>query len=337
LYEWACAGWYEVVRAARALFWFTVEISIIGAQVLRPNWIAMAYSSFRRRTVLLSLALLPVPVMAGPMVVRYWYVPVDAVRYGYYYELLEAAMQTTEAEFGPYRVERDTSPMSSARWNAEAIRGIRVNVLWSDVGHPEVDEGMIPVAVPADRGVHGYRVLLIRKDRQQDFDSVRTLSDMRRFVVGQGENWGDIKIFKANGLRVSTAPKYDLLFSMLDARRFDYFSRSVLEAPVEIDTFGRDHPDLAIERGLLLHYRFPVVYYVSKRYPELARRMQAGLEKMVANGSLQILFDRHFGATLARLDLPSRRIIELTNPFLPGFVPLARPEYWYNPLSNPKK
>ena len=312
-------------------------MSIIGAQVLCLNRIAMAYSSFRRRTALLSLALLPVSAMAGPMVVRYLYVPVDAVRYGYYYELLEVAMKTTEAEFGPYRIERETNPMSSARWNAEAIRGVRVNVLWSDVGHPEVDEGMIPVAVPADRGVHGFRVLLIRKDRQRDFDSVRTLADLRHFVVGQGENWGDIKIFKANGLRVSTAPKYDLLFSMLDARRFDYFSRSVLEAPVEIDTFGREHPDLVIERGLLLHYRFPVVYYVSKRSPELARRLQAGLETMVANGSLQALFDRHFGATLARLDLSARRIIELTNPFLPGFVPLARPAYWYDPLASPRK
>jgi len=68
------------------------------------------------------------------MVVRYWYAPVDAVRYGYYYDLLEAAMKTTEPEFGPYRIERETAPMSSARWNAEAIRGIRVNVLWSDVG-----------------------------------------------------------------------------------------------------------------------------------------------------------------------------------------------------------
>lgn len=297
----------------------------------------MAYSSFLRRTVLLSLALLPVPVLAGPMGIRYWYASVDAARYGYYCELLEAALKTTEAEFGPYRIERETSPMSSARLNVEAIRGIRVNVLWSDVGHPDVDEGMIPVPVPADRGVHGFRVLLIRRDRQRDFDSVRTLSDLRHFVVGQGENWGDIKIFKVNDLRVRTAPKYDLLFSMLDARRFDYFSRSVLEAPIEIDTFGRDHPDLVIERGLLLHYRFPVVYYVSKRYPELARRLQLGLEKMVTNGSLQTLFHRHFGATLARLDLPSRRIIELTNPFLPGFVPLARPEYWYDPLSSPRK
>jgi len=297
----------------------------------------MAPSAFLRRTVLLLLVLLPVPVVASPMVVRYWYVPVDAVRYGYYYDLLEAAMKTTEPEFGPYRIERETAPMSSARWNAEAIRGIRVNVLWGDVGHPEVDEGMIPVPVPADRGVHGYRVLLIRKERQQDFDRVRTLSDLRHFVVGQGANWGDIKIFEGNNLRVMTAPKYELLFSMLDAGRFDYFSRSVLEAPIEIDTFGREHPDLVIERGLLLHYRFPVMYYVTKRSPELARRLQAGLEAMVANGSLQTLFNRHFGATLARLNLQSRRIIELTNPFLPSFVPLTRPEFWYDPLLSPRR
>lgn len=297
----------------------------------------MALSALLRRTLLLLLALLPLPLAASTTVVRYWYAPVDAVRYAYYYDLLEAAMQATTPEFGPYRIERDTTPMSSARWNAEAIRGIRVNVMWSDVGHPELDDGMIPVPVPADRGVHGYRVMLIRKERQQDFDRVRTLSDLRQFVVGQGENWGDIKIFKGNDLRVRTAPKYELLFSMLDAGRFDYFSRSVLEAPVEVDTFGRDHPDLVIERGLLLHYRFPVMYYVAKRSPELATRLQVGLRSMVADGSLHTLFNRHFGATLARLDLSSRRIIELNNPYLPDFVPLTRPEFWYEPLSSPRR
>lgn len=271
------------------------------------------------------------------MVVRYLYARVDAVRSGYYHELLDAAMKTTEPAFGPYRVERETAPMSSARLNSEAIRGVLINVLWSDVGHPEVDEGMIPIPVPADRGVHGYRVLLIRKERQPDFDGVHTLADLRNFIVGQGENWGDIKIFRDNDLRVRTAPKYELLFTMLDAGRFDYFSRSVLEAPVEIDTFGREHPELVIERGLLLHYRFPVMFYVSKRFPELAGRLQAGLEAMVASGSLQQLFELHFGSALARLDLSSRRVIELTNPFLPGFVPLTRPEFWYDPLARPKR
>lgn len=280
----------------------------------------------------LLIVMLPLFTDAAPMVVRYYYTPADAVRYAYYYELLEQAMQRTEAAYGPFRLVRESMPMSSSRMNAEAVLGKRINVLWSDVGHKELDEDMIPIPVPADRGVHGYRVFLIRSDRQPDFDKVRTLADLRRLVVGQGANWGDIKIFQHNRLRVMTAPTYDLLFHMLELGRFDYFSRSVLEALAEIEAFGPAYPDLVIERRLLLHYPFPVLFYVTKREPELARRLKAGLEALVEDGSLQKLFDRHFGAALAQLNFRSRRVIELENPFLPKFVPLSRSKLWFNPL-----
>ena len=204
------------------------------------------------------------------------------------------------------------------------------------MGHPDLNEKMIPILVPADRGVHGYRVFIIRANRQADFDRVRTVEDLRHLVVGQGENWGDVRILQHNRLPVMTAPSYDMLFPMLEARRFDYFSRSVLEAPVEMEAFGSKYPDLVIEKNLLLHYKFPVLFYVSKTAPALAERLKTGLQAMVKDGSLNALFDRYFAASLAKLKLKSRRVIELENPYLPSFVPLSQPELWFDPLRVPK-
>ena len=148
--------------------------------------IALIYciSSF----VLLALSLTtmaapPVPAPA-PTVVRIYYTPSDAVRYSYYVELLNLALQRTEGDFGPFRVEFFSSPMSSMRWNAEAIRGHKVNVMWSNVGHTDLNEKMIPIPILEDRGIHGYRVLLIRADRQAAFDAVRTLDDLRQMAGG---------------------------------------------------------------------------------------------------------------------------------------------------------
>src|SRR5471030_2632448 len=137
--------------------------------------------------------------------------------------------------------------MSSARWNEMAIRGETINVMWSNIGHPDLNEKMIPIPIPADRGVHGYRVFLIRAERQAEFNQVRTLDQLRQFVMGHGANWGDIKILEHNRLPLITGTLYENLFPMLEPGRFDYFSRSALEAPLEMDSFSSKYPDLRIE------------------------------------------------------------------------------------------
>lgn len=299
----------------------------------------MTFDRIRAGGLFLIAALLlqSVPALsfaAKPMVVRYYSTPNEAVRYGYYAELLDMALKRTETEFGPFQIEKFTTPMSSARWNADAINGKTINVMWSNIGHPDLNEKMIPIPIPADRGMHGYRVFLIRADRQAEFDKVRTLDELRHFVMGQGENWGDIKILEHNRLPVITAPVYDNLFPMLEARRFDYYSRSVLEAPLEIESFGSTYPDIKIESSLLLHYRFPVMFFVTKSEPVLARRIKVGMEMLVKDGSMKKLFDRYFEKSLVGLKLKSRKVLELENPYLPEFVPVSSRALWFDPLEN---
>jgi hypothetical protein len=56
---------------------------------------------------------------------------------------------------------------------------------------------------------------------------------------------------------------------------------------------------------------------------------------MVADGSFDALFARQFRKVLADLNLRSRIVIELENPFLPAWVPIARKELWFDPARLP--
>ena len=56
---------------------------------------------------------------------------------------------------------------------------------------------------------------------------------------------------------------------------------------------------------------------------------------MVADGSFDVFFARHFRKLLADLNLRQRVVIELENPFLPAWVPLKRKELWFDPARLP--
>ncbi len=254
----------------------------------------------------------------------------DLVRYAYHFELLRAALDKTVERYGPYVEQPVTQPMTSDRQNAEAIRGALINLLISDAGHVEIDRGMLPVPFPIDRGLLGFRVALIDRRNQDRVLGINALDDLRRVAVGQGHNWGDVAIYRYNGVPVETAVTYESLFPMLMSGRFDLFPRGATEAPQELAAFGARYPNLAIDRHLLIRYPFAQFFYVAKSAPRLAERLRDGLEQMLADGSFQVLFDRHFKRALADLNLGGRVVITLQNPFLPDWVPFNRPELWMN-------
>jgi hypothetical protein len=272
-----------------------------------------------------------VPAAWGTDVVKPLKAEEFAVRYAYHFELLHAVLEKTVAEFGPYREEAFTAPMSSPREHEEALLGNLINVMISDAGHKEIDEGMIPVPFPIDKGLLGYRVSLISAHNQAKVAAVNTLEDLRRLVVGQGVNWGDVAIYEYNEIPVETAMDYNSLFPMLLRGRFDLFPRGVTEAPQELAAYGAQYPDLAIDAHLLIKYRYAQFFYISKSAPHLAERLLAGLEQMARDGSFDALFSRHFAESLASLKLGRRIVIELENPFLPAWVPFNRAELWFDP------
>jgi hypothetical protein len=253
------------------------------------------------------------------------------VRYAYPFELLTEVLKRTTATYGPYVEQPYTEPISVARSHQEALTGKRINVMISDAGHRELDEDMIPIPFPIDKGLLGYRVALIVADNQPKIDAVHTLDQFRMLSIGQGSNWGDVRVYQYNHAPVMTADTYDSLFLMLLDRRFDLFPRGVTEAPEELRAYGSRYPKLAIDRHLLIRYPYGQFFYVSKSAPRLAARIRDGLDRMERDGSFDAFFNQHFSQQLAELKLGQRTLIELQNPFLPAWVPLSRKELWFDP------
>jgi hypothetical protein len=119
---------------------------------------------------------------------------------------------------------------------------------------------------------------------------------------------------------VETAPDYLSLLDMLAKGRFALFPRGATEVTAEFQTYRAERPDLAVERHLVIRYPNPQYLYVAKNAPRLAERIEFGLRAMLADGSFDAIYNKHFAAALSELQLDRRTVIELENPFLPDWA-----------------
>lgn len=257
-------------------------------------------------------------------------------RYEYDWILLRAALDKTRPRFGPFEMRQSGELMSAERVRQELLapQG-RIN-LFTRTTSREMEKQFLPIRIPIDRGLIGYRIFLVREHDLPRFAAVRTLDDLRAFQAGLGKGWTDVPILAAAGFRVQEGTAYDGMFTMLTAGRFDFFSRSVDEALREYRERHAQHPGMAVEPTLLLHYPMARYFFVRRdaEGAQLARRITAGLEAMLADGSLHALFFSHKGPMIDQAGLRQRRLLRLPNPDLPPETPLARKELWYDPFSG---
>jgi hypothetical protein len=251
-------------------------------------------------------------------------------RFDYALQLLKLALSKTGID---YRVDLAPVPMNQERQvlELEADRTIDVAPIPSSA---EREERLLPIRIPIQKGILGWRLGLIRKGDQARFAGIDTLADLKRVRVAQGHEWPDTQILRANGIDVITAPRYDGLFRMLVSERFDYFPRSVNEIWDELEKHGET---LEVESHVALHYYYDAYFMVNKKNTRLAETLRQGLERAVADGSFDRLFDLHHGDRLRKAGLHKRTVIELKNPLLTPGTPSHRPELWYRyKPSSPK-
>jgi ABC-type amino acid transport substrate-binding protein len=257
-------------------------------------------------------------------------------RYDYEWAVLRTALQKTESRFGSFELKQSDIVMSPQRVTQELqLPAGRINILVRATD-PGLERQFLPVRLPVDRGLLGYRVFLVREADLPRFAAVRTLDDLRQLRAGQGKDWADIAILNAAGIQTVEGSSYDGLFGMLDAGRFDFFSRAADEARREFAERHAAHPQLAIEPTLLLHYPLPR-YFFLRRDDEgrhLATRIEAGMEIMIKDGTLAALFQQYKHHIIEQSGLRKRRVLTIRNPTLSPQTPLARSELWYDPLSG---
>jgi hypothetical protein len=250
--------------------------------------------------------------------------------------VLRAALERTRRASGDFELSQNSEFINSARGLHEmSLPAGRINVL-AKVSTIELEKKLLPIRIPFDLGIRGYRILIIRKDNAARFAAVTNVKDLRKFSFGLGDTWADVDILKSAELRVEKSALYNNLFPMLSKGRFDAFPRAIDEAYAEMDARQDALPDLMVEQNLLLYYPMPRYYFVRRdaEGERLAKRIETGLEAMIADGSLRALFEKHKGDLISRSEIKSRQLLLLPNPFLPPETPLNRRELWYSPLNG---
>lgn len=257
-------------------------------------------------------------------------------RYEYDWAVLRMALEKTEPRYGPFELRQSTYAMSSQRVAQELLMpGGRINI-FARATSPQLEQQYLPVRLPIDKGLLGYRMFLVREADLPRFATVRTLDDLRKLRVGQGKDWIDVPILRKAGFPVVEGTSYPGLFAMLAAGRFDFFSRGIDEAQREFKERRAIYPQMAIEPTLLLQYPLPL-YFFTRRDTEgklLAQRIKEGMEMMIKDGSLNALFQQYKGESIRAGGLQSRRVLHLPNPHLTPETPLSRSELWFNPVTG---
>ncbi len=260
-------------------------------------------------------------------------------QYLYDYELLRHALDATVATHGPYELRQSGVAMNQARAGDEIAAGSGLVNVFARSTTQEHEQRFLPIRIPIDKGLISYRVFLIRGDMQPRFAAVSSLDELRTYSVGSFQTWADTRILREGGFKVVTGDSYEGLFRMLVARRFDFFSRSADEAYREYDERRELLPDMRVEDKLLLHFPTTRFFFVqrSEEGQRIASRVEAGLNRMIKDGSFDAYFLKYKGPLIERAHLRKRMLMRIDNPFLSPETQAtrkSRPEMWFDPLKG---
>jgi len=237
----------------------------------------------------------------------------DDPRFFWSIEVLTMALKATENDFGPWTLSLETRVSDRTRLETELEKGGLINVALLP-SCTISDERFVRISHVADRGLLGYRVAVIRAGEQDRFSGIKRMSDLAAFSVGSGRSWHISKTFIGNDLPVTLWPNLDGLYNLLSIGRVDYLSRSVYEVTRELNHYKKLYPDLDIEQTLLVRTPIAMWLYVSVGEDRLRDRLEAGMDRILADGSLKSRFDELFRKDLEALNLKNRRIIILDDP-----------------------
>lgn len=262
-------------------------------------------------SVLLLCCLFSTYAHAGgePLIINYPG-PEDSAdqRGNYYVRLLDMALSKTGVA---YKLKPYTTVISGARVVERLADQQDINISWALDG-PSWEKNLLTVRVPLDKGILGWRLLLINERDEKAFAQIHTLDELRAHAAGQQRDWADVSILRTNGLNVVGTAVYESMFQMLEANRFDYFPRGIGEIWSEAERSKPMH--IEVEPTIALHYPVQTYFFVSKNNPQLHDLVERGLRAAIKDGSFDALFEQFNGESIRKARLDKRRVFELKLP-----------------------
>jgi hypothetical protein len=188
------------------------------------------------------------------------------------------------------------------------------------------------IKVPLYMGLLGYRVMIIRKDRYQEFSNIKHEKELKALVACQAIHWPDSDILAANGYKVARVLKFNSMFTLVRNKRCDYFPRAIIEGYPEIIAYSEQthNDDLMVFDDIILHYKLPLYFYINVNDKPLADALTQGINLAAADGSLLKLMKNH-PLTKALFPLTkwnNKKFYPLFNPLLSEDMPINDAKYW---------
>lgn len=233
-----------------------------------------------------------------------------------------------------YQLEISHENFTQTRTNEEVRSKGVLDVCWTS-SDSDIEAQLRPIRIPLFKGLLGYRIFIINKNDQAKFSQVQTLEELKKLTIGQGRTWADGRILEANGFTVIKTNKYPSLFYMVERGRFDAFPRGVNEPFGELE--ARPNMELAVENSLMLYYRMPFYLFVAPDNHSLAKDLETGFARAIANGEFDKVFygDKAIQDVLQKANMKNRKLFKLDNPLLSKETPVDRPELWFDPQTLP--
>jgi len=220
--------------------------------------------------------------------------------------------------------------------NAEITQGRSIRLLndnfvdvhWAG-SNIEREKYLLPIRFPLFKGLLGYRVSIIHKDNLKLFQQL-TPRKLKKLIACQGAHWPDSDILEFNQYKVMRVPRFDLMFKMVNQKRCDYFPRAIFEGYAELKAAQEQYPDLIMFDEVILHYNFPMYFFINKQNPKLAEQIHYGLQRALSDGSIEEMFRNDI--TMEYLfplnKWQSKQFYNLKNPYLPELTPINDPLLW---------
>lgn len=231
-------------------------------------------------------------------------------------EVLEAVLAATVKGYGDIPLLVDTTGVAD---EAAIFRTGDFDVFGTGAGNPKLaaeEKTIIPH--PLMKGLLGYRILIVRAAERGKLAAMTSADALQQQRLGVPAGGIDAELFRHNGFKAVEAGSINDLFTRQAEKTFDYTALGVSEIGEVFTQKAAPVGGLVQDETLLIYYPFPLVFYVNPNNPELALRINQGMQVIARTGELDQIFERHFGALVDGLGLKQRRLIRLDNPFLPA-------------------
>lgn len=252
--------------------------------------------------------------------------PFQAFSDGYPVALLKLALARSSAA-SRYKLVESGLHIQQGRALMLLSKKVEIDVAWSMTSY-EREKHLKAIKIPIYKGLFGYRLFLIKADKQAAFPAHISLDVLQQERIAvQGHDWPDTQIMQYNQLNVLGVERYPAMFDLLIKARADYFPRSILEIWRE----ARKHQDaeLVVEQNLAFFYPAYVFFFVHPDNHELADAIEEGLLTSISDGSFDLLFNSIEAGAISQAKLRERTIFKLENPLVNSRDVYSWPELSY--------